>query len=92
MTRDEWIAAFADATGVERPSIEAIRDLLELAGTAAHSSERTAAPLACWIAGRSQLPLAELLAAAERVGPAREPAPAPTPAAAPAAAGGSEPG
>jgi hypothetical protein len=68
MTRDEWIAAFAAQAGVERPSTEEIRELLELAGTAAHSSERTAAPLACWIAARSDLSLAELRAIAERVG------------------------
>jgi hypothetical protein len=68
MTRDEWIAAFAREAGVERPSPQEIRELLDLAGTAAHSSERTAAPLACWIAGRAQLPLAGLRAAAERVG------------------------
>jgi hypothetical protein len=70
MTRDEWIAAFAAEAGVERPSTEEIRELLELAGTAAHSSERTAAPLACWIAGRAGLSLAELRAIAERIGAA----------------------
>jgi hypothetical protein len=69
MTRDEWIAAFAREAGVSGPSVEEIRELLELAGTAAHSSERTAAPLACWIAGRSGLSLAELRVAAERVTP-----------------------
>jgi hypothetical protein len=68
MTRDEWIAAFAEQAGVERPSTEEIRELLELAGTAAHSSERTAAPLACWIAGRAGLSLTELRALAERIG------------------------
>jgi Domain of unknown function (DUF6457) len=68
MTRDEWIAAFAGEAGVERPSPEEIRQLLELAGSAAHASERTAAPIACWVAGRSQLTLPELLAAAARVG------------------------
>jgi hypothetical protein len=68
MTRDEWIAAFAREAGVPAPTVEQIRDLLDLAGTAAHSSERTAAPLACWIAGRSELSLAELRAAAERLG------------------------
>lgn len=70
MTRDEWIAAFAREAGVERPSTEEIRDLLALAGTAAHASERTAAPIACWIAGRSELSLDELSAAAERIGQA----------------------
>jgi hypothetical protein len=68
VTRDEWIASFAAETGVQRPSLQEISELLDLAGVAAHASERTAAPLACWIAGRSDLPLAELLAAAERVG------------------------
>jgi hypothetical protein len=67
VTRDEWIAAFAREAGVARPSPEEIRELLELAGSAAHASERTAAPLACWIAGRSALTLEELRAAAERL-------------------------
>jgi hypothetical protein len=68
MTRDEWIGAFAEQVGVERPSTEEVRELLELAGTAAHASERTAAPLACWIAGRAGLSLTELRAVAERIG------------------------
>jgi hypothetical protein len=68
MTRDEWIAAFAREIGTERPSTEEIRELLDLAGRAAHGSERTAAPLACFLAARSGLPLADLLAAADRVG------------------------
>jgi hypothetical protein len=68
VTRDEWIAAFAQEAGVQRPSPDEIRELLELAGTAAHASERTAAPLACWIAGRAGLSLHELRAIAERVG------------------------
>jgi hypothetical protein len=69
MTRDEWIAAFAREAGVARPTVDQVSELLDLAGTAAHASERTAAPLACWIAGRSQLTLDELRVAAERVGP-----------------------
>jgi hypothetical protein len=69
MTRDEWISAFAREAGVAPPSVAEIRELLDLAGTAAHASERTAAPLACWIAGRSELSLEELREAAERVGP-----------------------
>jgi hypothetical protein len=68
VTRDEWIAAFATEAGVEPPSVQEIGELLELAGTAAHASERTAAPLACWIAGRSGTSLAELRALAERSG------------------------
>ena len=72
MTRDEWIEAFSREAGVERPTTEEIRALLDLAGTAAHASERTAAPIACWIAGRSDLGLEELRAAAERIAPPAE--------------------
>jgi hypothetical protein len=67
VTRDEWIASFAREAGVQRPSVQEMRELLELAGTAAHASERTAAPLACWIAGRSDLSLEQLRVLAERV-------------------------
>jgi hypothetical protein len=67
MTREEWLAAFCDAIGVEPPGREEMGALLKLAATAAHSSERPAAPLACWAAGRSGRPAAELLQAAERI-------------------------
>ena len=67
MTRDEWIAAFASELGAEPPTPEQAEKLLALAGTAAHSSERTAAPLACWVAGRAGASVEEFLAAAERV-------------------------
>lgn len=67
MTRDEWIAAFAEKAGVQRPSVDEIRELLELASIAAHASERTAAPLACWVAGRSGRSPEELLGAAGEV-------------------------
>jgi len=68
VSRDEWIASFACAAGVQPPSVDEITELLELAATAAHGSERTAAPLACWVAGRSGLELAELRQIAQRVG------------------------
>lgn len=68
MKRDEWLTQFAAEAGVEAPTAEQVDSLLQLAATAAHASERTAAPLACWLAGRSDRPLDELLAAAERVG------------------------
>jgi Domain of unknown function (DUF6457) len=72
VTRDEWIAAFARDAGVAPPTVGEIRELLDLAGTAAHASERTAAPLACWIAGRSGLSLEQLRALAEGIAPAGE--------------------
>jgi hypothetical protein len=68
--RDEWLAEFCERLGLEPPSKEEVVALLDLAATAAHSSERTAAPLACWVAGRSGRPLAELGEIAKEVAPA----------------------
>lgn len=70
MTAEEWVAQFASEAGGEPPSAEEFERLLELAAIAAHASERTAAPVACWIAGRTGRPLGELIDAAERVGEA----------------------
>jgi hypothetical protein len=69
MNREEWLAAFCEEIGVDPPSPEEAAALLELAAVAAHSSERTAAPLACWAAGRSGRPVAEFLDAAGQVNP-----------------------
>jgi len=60
MTADEWTDALARELGLSPPSHQQVRAILELAGTAAHSSERTAAPVAAWLAGASGRPLAEL--------------------------------
>lgn len=67
MQREQWITAFAAQAGVEPPTAEQVERLLALAGVAAHASERTAAPIACWIAGRADASVDELIAAAERV-------------------------
>ena len=64
---EDWVKAFADALGAESPSREEIGAILKLAAIAAHASERTAAPVACWIAGRDGRPLSELQEIAERV-------------------------
>jgi hypothetical protein len=53
MRRDEWLVDFCKRLGLDPPSKAEVAALLDLAATAAHSSERTAAPLACWVAGRS---------------------------------------
>jgi hypothetical protein len=58
--RDQWLAEFADRLGLDPPTKEEVERLLDLAGTAAHSSERTAAPIACWLAGRTERSLDEL--------------------------------
>jgi hypothetical protein len=42
-------------------------EILRLASVAAHSSERRAAPIACWIAGRTGRPVSELRAVAEEL-------------------------
>ncbi|HJY81259.1 MAG TPA: DUF6457 domain-containing protein [Candidatus Binatia bacterium] len=55
MTAKEWLAGFAAVLGVDAPTDEEISDLLRLAGEAAHASERTAAPVACWLAARAGL-------------------------------------
>lgn len=67
MTAQEWLDAFAEEIGAEAPDEETVGELLELAATAAHSSERIAAPIACFMAGRDGRPPAELRAAADRV-------------------------
>jgi len=67
MKAQEWLEAFAAEIGVEAPDEETVGELLELAATAAHSSERIAAPIACFMAGRDGRSPAELRAAAERV-------------------------
>ena len=61
MTAKEWLAGFATTLGVEPPSGDQIRDLLNLAGEAAHASERIAAPVACWLVARAGLAPAEAL-------------------------------
>jgi hypothetical protein len=68
MNADEWIAAFAAELGVDAPSEEQVGGLLELAATAAHASERTAAPIACYLAGTMGRPLEELRQIAARIG------------------------
>jgi hypothetical protein len=65
---EEWIAAFAVALEAEPPSPEEIDKVLKLAAVAAHSSERIAAPVACWIAGRRGLDLDEAREIADGIG------------------------
>jgi hypothetical protein len=65
VTRDEWISAFADAAGISPPGDEDVEALLELAGVAAHASERTAAPITCWLAAVAGLRPTDALRVAE---------------------------
>jgi hypothetical protein len=68
MGGEDWVRAFAERAGGEPPTEAEIGKLLKLAADAAHSSERIAAPLACWVAGRQGLDLDEAIAIAGRIG------------------------
>jgi hypothetical protein len=70
MTADEWVRQFAEKIGEEPPTPHQTGALLKLASIAAHASERTAAPIACWLAGRAGVDPAELHATAEAIGDA----------------------
>jgi hypothetical protein len=63
----DWLAAFAERVGRPAPSQAEIDTLLELAGVAAHASERKAAPLACWLVGQTDLTPAAALAIAKEI-------------------------
>ena len=67
MTGHEWIAAFAAKLGVDAPDDATIETLLDLAGVAAHASERIAAPIACYLVGRAGLDPSAALAQAGEV-------------------------
>jgi Domain of unknown function (DUF6457) len=68
MNGREWIAEFAKSLGVPAPDEETVEALLSIAGTAAHSSERIAAPIACYLIGLAGTDLAEAAALATAVG------------------------
>ncbi len=64
---DDWIDAFCARLGAEVPTREDRAAVLALAGVAAHASERIAAPIACWIAGRHGVSLEEAMRIAREV-------------------------
>jgi len=55
VTADELLERLSVRVGVPAPTPAERRTLLAMAGVAAHASERLAAPLACWMAGRAGL-------------------------------------
>lgn len=67
LSEGEWIERFARLIGAEAPSRAETEAILALAATAAHASERRAAPIACWLAGRSGRSLGEMQELADRV-------------------------
>ncbi len=68
MNAKHWISTFAERLGVDPPTPAEFSKLLDLAGEAAHSSERVAAPVACWVAARAGRTPEEALEIAREVG------------------------
>ena len=66
-TSESWLQAFADRLGTAVPSDQEVLDILELAGCAAHGSQRTAAPVACWLAATEGLSPAAALQIARQL-------------------------
>ncbi len=69
MNATDWLAAYADRLGVAAPTKNELKAVLDLAGEAAHASERIAAPVACWLAARAGFELDEAIRLAREVNP-----------------------
>jgi Domain of unknown function (DUF6457) len=67
MNAKEWLDAYAERLGTAPPSSYEFRTLLELAGEAAHSSERVAAPVACWLVAKAGVDVQEALRLAREI-------------------------
>ncbi|HEX9033363.1 MAG TPA: DUF6457 domain-containing protein [Streptosporangiaceae bacterium] len=66
-TAQQWLGRYAARLGVEPPDDDTVTKLLDLAALAARASERTAAPITCWLAARAGLSPEQALAAAREV-------------------------
>jgi hypothetical protein len=64
-TASEWLNRYAAALGMDPPTDDEQAALLAIAATAAHASDRLAAPISCWLAAKSGQPATAGLAAAE---------------------------
>lgn len=67
MDAQEWLTAFAARLGLDALPQEDIDALLDLASVAAHTSERLAAPLTCYLVGRSGISPTEAKAIADEI-------------------------
>ncbi len=67
MNAHDWLAAYAEKLGVPAPTKDELKAVLDLAGEAAHSSQRIAAPVACWLAARAGVELDEAMRLAREV-------------------------
>jgi len=65
----QWLAAYAEKLGTDAPTKDELKAVLDLAGEAAHSSDRIAAPVACWLAARAGVGLDEAMRLAREVAP-----------------------
>jgi hypothetical protein len=72
MNATEWLAAYAEKLGVPAPTKDELKAVLDLSGEAAHSSQRIAAPVATWLAGRAGVELDEAMRLAREVNPAHD--------------------
>jgi hypothetical protein len=63
----QWLAAYAEKLGTDPPTEDQLKAVLDLAAEAAHSSERIAAPVACWLAARAGVGLEEAMTLARQV-------------------------
>ncbi len=61
MNAPDWLAAYAAKLGLEAPTETELKAVLELAGVAAHASQRVAAPVACWLAAKAGVGLEEAI-------------------------------
>jgi hypothetical protein len=68
MNARDWLAAYAEKLGTTPLSNDEFKAILAVAAEAAHSSERVAAPAACWVAARAGVDLDEALRAARELG------------------------
>ena len=66
-TEKDWINSLAAAVKVDVPTDEERDALLALAAVAAHMSERTAAPISCWLVARAGLTALEGKALVEKL-------------------------
>jgi Domain of unknown function (DUF6457) len=67
MNARDWLAAYAKKLDVDAPTTAELKAVLELAGEAAHASERIAAPVACWLAAKAGVELDEAMRLAREV-------------------------
>ncbi len=69
MNATDWLAAYAQKLGTEPPTKDELKAVLDLAGEAAHGSQRIAAPVACWLAARAGVELDQAMTLAREVDP-----------------------